>query len=105
MELQNPMFKKAFYMPLDHTAANITDTLKDIWQAWKVPGEGQMVITTKNRANRICATNILEWLHLSCFGPRVNLAVTYSLKDDNRFTRALGIANHIASVFSTSWKR
>ena len=61
-----------------------------------------MAITTDNAANMICATNILKWQRLSCFGHNLNLAVTNSLKDDNRVSRALGIAHHIVSAFSTS---
>ena len=56
------------YLPSDHTAANIADALKDIRQTWKLPEEGQMAIATDNAANMICATNILKWQRLSCFG-------------------------------------
>ena len=91
-------------MPSDHIAANIADALKDIQQTWKLPEEGQMAITTDNAANMICATNILKWQHLSCFGHNLNLAVTNSLKDDNTVSRALGVAHCIVSAFSTSWK-
>ena len=96
---------ETFYLPSDHTAANIADALKDIRQTWKLPEEGQMAITTDNAANMICATNILKWQRLSCFGHNLNLAVTNSLKDDNRVSRALGVAHRIVSAFSTSWKR
>ena len=92
-------------MPSDHTAANIADALKDIRQTWKLPEEGQMAITTDNAANMICATNILKWQRLSCFGHNLNLAVTNSLKDDNKVSRALGVAHRIVSAYSTSWKR
>ena len=42
---------------------------------------------------------------LSCFGHNLNLAVTKALKDDNRISRALGLARNIVSAFSASWKR
>ena len=93
------------FLPSDHTATNIADALKDIQQTWKLSEEEQMSITTDNGANMISAANILEWQRLSCFGHNLNLAVTNSLKNDNRVTRALGIACSIVSAFSTSWKR
>ena len=64
-----------------------------------------MSITTDNGANMISAANILEWQRLSCFGHNLNLAVTNSLKNDNRVTKALGIARSIVSAFYASWKR
>ena len=52
---------ETFYLPSDHTATNIAGALKDIQQTWKLPEEGQMSITTDNKANMISAASILEW--------------------------------------------
>ena len=100
--ITKPRCLETFYLPADHTASNIADALKDIQQIWKLL---QMSITTDNGTNMISATNILEWQRLSCFGHNLNLAVTNSLKNDNRVTRALGVARSVVSAFSTSWKR
>jgi len=92
-------------LPVDHTANNIAEALKDVQRTWKLPENRQISITTDNGANMICIANILEWQRLSCFGHNLNLAVTNSIKNDQRVTRALGVAHGIVSAFSTSWKR
>jgi len=55
--------------------------------------------------NMISAASPLGWQRLACFGHSLNLAVTNALKDDQRVTRALGVARKIVGAFSVSWKR
>lgn len=51
------------------------------------------------------AASRLNWLRLSCFGHNLHLAITNSLKYDDRCSRALGLSRKIVSAFSMSWKK
>ena len=96
---------ETFFLPVDHTAINLAEALADVRQSWNLMEKDQVSITTDNGANMISAANTLRWLRLSCFDHCLNLAVTNSLKDDQRVTRALGVARSIVRAFSVSWKR
>lgn len=66
----------------------------------------QVCVTTDNGANIVCAlSKSLLWPRLPCFGHNLHLAVTNSIKDDNRVKRALGICRKIVASFSYSWKK
>lgn len=63
-------------------------------------------MTTDNGANITCALHrSLAWPRLPCFGHNLHLAVTNSIKDDDRVNRALGLCRKIVSAFSFSWKK
>lgn len=65
-----------------------------------------MCITTDNGANIVCALNrSLAWPRLPCFGHNLHLAVTNSVKNNDRVKRALGMCRKIVSTFSYSWKK
>ena len=42
---------------------------------------------------------------MSCFGCNCHVAITNSMKDENRISRAIGVCNRIVTVFGQSWKR
>ena len=51
------------------------------------------------------AVEILGWNDLSCFGHNLHLAITNSMKDDDRINCAIGIAHKIVGAFAHSWKK
>ena len=65
----------------------------------------QVCLTTGSGANIVNVTSRLHWMRLSCFGHILHLAITNSIKRDDRCTRALGLAQKIMSTFSMSWKK
>lgn len=103
-ELKNLCLQTTF-LPCDHTGDNLADALKSALDSWELKKEQLMCITTDSGSNIIKATHTLGWRRLSCFGHNLNLAVTKSLKNDHRISRALGLARKIVSAFSSSWKR
>lgn len=104
-EMRSYCLQTAF-LPSDHTGDNIADALEATMNGWNLKPEHQVCITTDNGSNVVNATTTkLHWQRLPCFGHNLNLAVTKALKDDNRISRALGLARKIVSSFSASWKR
>lgn len=93
------------FLPADHTRENLAEALETSLDSWNLKKDNQVCITTDSGSNIISATTILGRPRLSYFGHNLNLAVTKSLKDDNRIVRALGLARKIISAISTSWKR
>ena len=53
----------------------------------------------------VAAITKLGWTHLSCFGHNLNLAVTNSMKDEDRITRAVGVCKKVVQHFAHSWKK
>ena len=92
-------------LPVDHTGENIVDAIKCTHDTWNLLKEKLVCITTDNGANIIKAADVLNYQRLPCFGHCLNLAVTNTLKDDARVSRALGLARKIVSSFSMSWKK
>ena len=103
-EMRNLCLQTAF-LPADHTGENLAEALETCLDSWGLKKEKQVCLTTDSGSNIVCATSKLGWQRLSCFGHNLNLAVTKALKDDNRISRALGLARKIVSAFSNSWKR
>ena len=62
----------------------------------------QVCLTTDSEANIVNAPSRLQWKRLSCFGHNLHLAITNSIKCDDR---ALGLVWKIVSTFSISWKK
>ena len=102
-EMKSICFQTAF-LPTDHTGDNPAEALEATLDGWNLKKE-QVCITTDNGSNIVNATSKLHWQRLPCFGHNLNLAVTKALKDDNRISRALGLARKIVSAFSASWKK
>lgn len=93
------------FLPSDHTGENLAEALETALNTWGLNANQQVCITTDSGANIVRACNILAWRRLSCFGHNLNLAVSKSIKDDPRISRALSLTHKIVSSFSTSWKR
>ena len=74
-------------------------------EAWELDESKQVCLTTDSGANIVNAASRLDWMRLSCFGHNLHLAITDSIKCDDRCTRALGLARKIVSTFSMSWKK
>ena len=80
----------------------MTETLTN----WSLDTVNQVCVTTDNGSNIICATSSrLGWNHLSCFGLNLHLAVTNSMKDELRITRAFGVCRKLVELFAHSWKK
>ena len=93
------------FMPEDHTGENLAEAIKCSLEAWELDESKQVCLTADSRANIVNAASRLQWKRLSCFGHNLHLAITNSIKCDNRCTRALGLARKIVSTFSMSWKK
>ena len=74
-------------------------------EAWGLEEGKQVCVTTDSGSNMVNAASRLNWLRLSCFGHNLHLAITNSLKCDDRCSRALGLSRKIVSAFSMSWKK
>uniref|UniRef100_A0A1X7V732 DUF659 domain-containing protein n=1 Tax=Amphimedon queenslandica TaxID=400682 RepID=A0A1X7V732_AMPQE len=97
---------QALYLPADHTDSNIPDALLSTQENCRLDQLKQACITTDNGANIVCALNRhLHWPHLPCFGHNLHLAVSNSIKSDERVKRALGICRKIAAACSYHWKK
>ena len=93
------------FLPEDHTGANLAEAMSAALESWELSTQNQVCLTTDNGANIVCAANLLSWPRLSCFGHNLHLAITNSLKEDRRCTRALGVSRKVVSAFSMSWKK
>ena len=92
-------------MPEDHTGENLTEAMKCSLEAWELDESKQVCLTTDSGANIVNAASRLDWMRLSCFGHNLHLAITNSIKCDDRCTRALGLARKIVSTFSMSFEK
>ena len=86
------------FLPQDDTAVNISEALQSILESWSLPENKLACITTDVTA----AVEILGWNGLSCFGHNLHLAITNSMKDDDRISCAIGIAHKIVGAFAHS---
>ena len=93
------------FVPEDHTAENLATALQEALESWALPENHLACVTTDNGSNIVAAIRSLKWNRLSCFGHNLHLAITNSLRDDDRVTRAVGIAHKIVNAFSHSWKK
>ena len=91
-------------MPEDHTADNIVVALTDVLDAWQLNSSRLVAITTDSGSNIVSACKKLDWVHLSCFGHNLHLAIKKATKD-SRCTRAIAVCRKIVSAFSMSWKK
>ena len=57
-----------YYLPEDHTGANIVEVLEETLQQWKLEDKKLVGITTDSGANVKLARSLLNWVRLSCFG-------------------------------------
>ena len=103
-KLQNICLQMQF-LPEDHTGINLADAMEAALGLWELDATKQVCLTADNGSNIVCATEILEWERLSCFGHNLHLSITKAIKDDSRCNRALGVCRKIVSSFSMSWKR
>ncbi len=74
-------------------------------ESWSLPIEKLVCTTTDNGSNVVAAARRLDWVRLSCFGHNLDLAITNSLKDENRTTTALGVCRKLVGTFAHSWKK
>jgi len=81
------------FLPQDHTGVNISKALQSILESWALPENKLACITTDNGSNMIAAVESLKWNSLVCFGHNLHLAITNSMKDDDRVAHAIGVAH------------
>lgn len=93
------------YVPENHTANNLAESMHDILSYWKLDESKQVAITTDNGANvkKACKDN--NWTNVSCFGHNLHLAITNTLAKESRVKRSLGTCKKIVAAIGTSWKR
>ena len=96
---------QTLFMPQDHTGENLAEAMQNALEAWGLEECKQVCVTTDSGSNMVNAASRLNWLRLSCFGHNLHLAITNSLKCDDRCSRALGLSRKIVSAFSMSWKK
>jgi len=68
---------------------NISQVLQSILESWALPENRLACITTDNGSNMIATAEILKWNSLACFGHNLHLAITNSMKDDDRLPMQL----------------
>lgn len=93
------------FVPEDHTADNLVPVFQGVLESWGLPENRLACATTDNGTNIVAAMKNLKWNRLSCFGHNLHLAITNSMKSDNRVTRAIDIAHKIINTFAHSWKK
>ncbi len=96
---------QTLYTPADHTAENLADGMKEILEHWNLSSTKQVCITTDSGANVVKAVRDLGWPWMSCFGHNLHLAITNSMKNENRISRAIGVCNRIVTGSSNSARR
>ena len=97
---------QTLFVPQDHNADNLADVMTETLTNWSLDPVNQVCVTTNNGSNIVCATSSrLGWNHLSCFGHNLHLAVTNSMKDEVRITRAFGVCRKLVELFAYSWKK
>ena len=90
----------------DHTGQNIAECVTEVLEEWKLNPQNLVAATTDNGSNVVSAFEILELLHISCFGHNLDLGVKKALTDTARCVqRALSRCHSVVSVFSRSWKK
>ena len=90
---------QTLYMPDDHTAETLADGMNKALDRWNLAPSKQVCLTTDSGANIV---RDLDWPWISCFGHNLHLAITKSMKDEPRISRAIGICKRIVSAFSQS---
>ena len=95
---------QAQFLPKDHTGIHIAEAMESTLDSWGLPEKKQVCLTTDNGSNIVNAAEQLKWTRFSCFGHNLHLAITKSIKDDQRCSRAIGVCHKVVAAFSQSWK-
>ena len=103
-ELQSKCLQ-VLYTPQDHTSENLKDALQDSLDRWNLDPSKLIAFTTDNGANIVKACQLAGFPRFQCFGHRLNLAVTNSIKDDPRVKRAIGVCRKLTTHFAHSHKK
>ena len=96
---------QTIFVPEDHTVENLATVLQKILESWTLLENCLVCETTDNGSNIVAAIQILKQNRLSCFSHNLHLAITNSMKDDDRVTRARGIAHKIVNAFHKAERR
>jgi len=88
----------------DHTGQNIADAIVDILDNWELSTNGLIATTTDNGSNIVAAFRSLRFLHISCFGHNLDLAIKKGL-NIHQIQRALGRCHSLVELFHRSWKK
>lgn len=93
----NPLYE-------DHTGLNIAGTFKDVLANWELPLDKLIAATTDNKSNYISAfANHLGWIHISCFGHNLDLAIERALQVD-KVQHSIRKCRSLVEAFSRSWQ-
>ncbi len=63
-----------------HSSENISQDLQKSTVEWNLDATNTPAITTDNAANEVKAIRLLGWVHVSCMGHNINLAVRAALE-------------------------
>ena len=88
----------------DHTGQNISEAIKDIYQNWQLPVSNLVATTTDNGSNFIAAYQQLNWVRLSCFSNKLDLAIKKSL-NNSRAQQSICKYHSLIELFHRSWKK
>ena len=93
------------YVPDDHTATQLVDSVEDILSHWGLDPSKMTAITTDNAANIVKACRDKNWRNITCFGHNLHLGITNTIAKEKNVSRALGVCRKSVAAFSMSWKR
>ena len=93
------------FLPEDHTGENLAEAMEATLDSWGLTNKKQVCLTTDSGSNIINAAARLKWPRLACFGHNLHLAITNSIKNDRRCSRAIGVSHKVVAAFLQSWKR
>ena len=94
MEFTKPLLS-GNYMPEDHTGEHLSTSL----MKWGLHSTKLVAITTDNGNNSKLPCELLTWMHVSCFGHNLDLAINKGL-NDSRVDRVISLCRKALSSFS-----
>lgn len=90
-------------MTTAHTAANIADELKRVFDSWEIRGKVSCIVTD-NASNMVQACNILKIRHMPCFAHTLNLVVQDAIKNTDEIADLKRKVKDIVRFFHHSVK-
>ena len=92
----------------DHTGENVTESLLDIMTNWNLSPDQLILATTDNGASFVAGFCDCGWMHLSCFGHNLDLAIHKGLnmpQHHAQIEKALSRCRSQVAAFNRSWKK
>ena len=96
---------QVLYTPQDHTSENLKYALQESMECWSLDPLKLTAFTTDNGSKIVKACQLAGFLRFQCFGHSLNLAVTNSIKDGHRVSRAVGVCRKLTIHFANNYKK